>query len=231
MFPLLWGDATFLLLIPAFLLAMYAQMKVQRTYNKYSKVPAQSGYTGAQVARALLDANQLGHVPIEITGGRLSDHYDPGKRVLRLSPEVYHGRSLASLGIAAHEIGHAAQHAKAYVPLAVRNSLVPIANIGSNLAFPLFFIGLVMQTGWLLDLGIILFAVAVAFQIFTLPVEFNASNRAMAMLEGHGYLARGEELQGARKVLSAAALTYIAATAVALLQLVRLLLLRGRRND
>jgi len=231
MMPLLWGDATFLLLIPAFLLAMYAQMKVQGTYNKYAKVPARSGYTGAQMARALLDANQLGHVSIEITGGRLSDHYDPGKKVLRLSPEVYHGTSLASLGIAAHEIGHAAQHAKAYVPLAIRNSLVPIANIGSNLAFPLFFIGLLMQTGWLLDLGIILFAAAVAFQLITLPVEFNASNRAMAMLEGHGYLTRGEELQGAKKVLSAAALTYIAATAVALLQLVRLLLLRGRRND
>ncbi len=231
MMPFLWGDATFLLLIPAFLLAMYAQMKVQGTYNKYSKIRAQSGYTGAQMARALLDANKLGHVPIEITGGRLSDHYDPGKKVLRLSSEVYHGTSLASLGIAAHEIGHAAQHAKAYIPLAARNSLVPIANIGSNLAFPLFFIGLVMQTGWLLDLGIILFAAAVAFQLITLPVEFNASNRAMAMLEGHGYLTRGEELQGAKKVLSAAALTYIAATAVALLQLVRLLLLRGRRND
>ncbi|HAH96869.1 MAG TPA: peptidase [Firmicutes bacterium] len=231
MYPLLWGDATFLLVIPAFLLAIYAQMKVQGTYSKYSKVAARSGYTGAQMARALLDANQLSHVSIEITGGRLSDHYDPGEKVLRLSPEVYHGKSLAALGIAAHEIGHAAQHARAYVPLAIRNSLVPIANIGSNMAFPLFFIGLLMQTGWLVDAGIILFAAAVAFQLFTLPVEFNASNRAMAMLEGHGYLSRGEELQGAKKVLSAAALTYIAATAVALLQLVRLLLLRGRRND
>jgi len=229
--PLYLGDVTFLLLIPAFLLAMYAQMKVQGTYNKYAKVPAQSGYTGAQMARALLDANQLDNVAIEITNGRLSDHYDPGKKVLRLSPEVYHGKSLAALGIAAHEIGHAAQHANSYVPLAVRNSLVPIANIGGNLAFPLFFIGLFMQSGWLVDLGVILFAAAVAFQLITLPVEFNASNRAMAMLEGHGYLSRGEELQGARKVLSAAALTYIAATAVALLQLVRLLLLRGRRND
>lgn len=229
--PLYLGDVTFLLLIPAFLLAMYAQMKVQGTYNKYAKVPAQSGYTGAQMARALLDANQLNNVAIEITNGRLSDHYDPGKKVLRLSPEVYHGKSLAALGIAAHEIGHAAQHANSYVPLAVRNSLVPIANIGGNLAFPLFFIGLFMQSGWLVDLGVILFAAAVAFQLITLPVEFNASNRAMAMLEGHGYLSRGEELQGARKVLSAAALTYIAATAVALLQLVRLLLLRGRRND
>jgi Zn-dependent membrane protease YugP len=229
--PLYLGDVTFLLLIPAFLLAMYAQMKVQGTYNKYAKVPAQSGYTGAQMARALLDANQLNNVAIEITNGRLSDHYDPGKKVLRLSPEVYHGKSLAALGIAAHEIGHAAQHANSYVPLAVRNSLVPIANIGGNLAFPLFFIGLFIQSGWLVDLGVILFAAAVAFQLITLPVEFNASNRAMAMLEGHGYLSRGEELQGARKVLSAAALTYIAATAVALLQLVRLLLLRGRRND
>ena len=216
--PLYLGDVTFLLLIPAFLLAMYAQMKVQGTYNKYAKVPAQSGYTGAQMARALLDANQLNNVAIEITNGRLSDHYDPGKKVLRLSPEVYHGKSLAALGIAAHEIGHAAQHANSYVPLAVRNSLVPIANIGGNLAFPLFFIGLFIQSGWLVDLGVILFAAAVAFQLITLPVEFNASNRAMAMLEGHGYLSRGEVLQGARKVLSAAALTYIAATAVALLQ-------------
>ncbi|MGI5853466.1 MAG: zinc metallopeptidase, partial [Bacillota bacterium] len=203
--PLYLGDVTFLLLIPAFLLAMYAQMKVQGTYNKYAKVPAQSGYTGAQMARALLDANQLDNVAIEITNGRLSDHYDPGKKVLRLSPEVYHGKSLAALGIAAHEIGHAAQHANSYVPLAVRNSLVPIANIGGNLAFPLFFIGLFIQSGWLVDLGVILFAAAVAFQLITLPVEFNASNRAMAMLEGHGYLSRVEELQGARKVLSAAA--------------------------
>lgn len=229
-FPLLFNDPTFLLLIPAFILTIYAQNKVQRTFAKFSRVPARSGYSGAQVARALLDNNGLHDVPVEMIQGRLSDHYDPRKRAMRLSPEVYNGRSLAAIGVAAHETGHAIQHSLGYMPLFVRNSIFPIASFGSQLAFPLFFIGFLFTTPFLMDLGIVLFSAAVLFQAVTLPVEFNASSRALAMLETQGMLSRGEELDGAGKVLRAAALTYVAAMAVALLQLVRLLLLRGDRD-
>lgn len=231
MYPFLWGDPTFLLLIPAFILAVYAQMRVQGTFARFLRVQARSGYTGAQVARLLLDANQLQDIPVEIAPGRLTDHYDPRRKVMRLSADVYHGRSLAALGVAAHETGHAVQHSQAYLPLAVRNSVFPIANIGTTLAFPLFVLGLFMASGWLMDLGIILFTAAVAFQVVTLPVEFNASGRALAMLDSQGILTRGDEIDGAKKVLNAAALTYVAAAAVSLLQLFRLLLLRGSRDD
>lgn len=231
MYPFLWGDPTFLLLIPAFILAMYAQMKVQGTFARFLRVEARSGYTGAQVARRLLDANHLEDIPVELTPGRLTDHYDPRRKALRLSADVYHGRSLAALGVAAHESGHAVQHSQAYIPLAIRNSIFPVASFGTTLAFPLFIIGLFMSSGTLMDLGIVLFAAAVAFQVVTLPVEFNASSRALSMLDAQGILTRGDEIQGARKVLSAAALTYLAAAAVSLLQLVRLLLLRGSRDD
>jgi uncharacterized protein len=226
-------DPTFLLLIPALILSLYAQFKVNSTFKKFLEVQASSGRTGAQVARDLLDYNQLSDVPVELIPGTLSDHYDPRTRVLRLSPEVYHGRSLASLGVAAHETGHAIQHAQAYVPLTLRNGIFPIANFGSNLGFFLFFIGIVFFRGnnFLLDLGIILFSFFVAFTLLTLPVEFNASNRALVMLTDRGYLRQGEEIDGAKKVLSAAALTYLAAAAMAILQLVRMLLIRGRRND
>lgn len=228
--PFLFNDPTFLLLIPAFILAMYAQSKVQRTFAKFSRVPARSGYSGAQVARTMLDNNGLRDVPVEMIQGHLSDHYDPRHRVMRLSPEVYNGRSLAALGVAAHETGHAVQHSLGYVPLLVRNSIFPVANLGSTLAFPLFVLGLFMTLPFLMDLGIVMFSAAVFFQAVTLPVEFNASSRALAMLETQGILSRGEELEGAGKVLRAAALTYVAAMAVALLQLVRLLLLRGDRD-
>jgi Zn-dependent membrane protease YugP len=226
-------DPTFLLLIPALILSLYAQFKVNSTFNKFLEVQASSGRTGAQVARDLLDYNQLSDVPVELTPGTLSDHYDPRTRVLRLSPEVYHGRSLASLGVAAHETGHAVQHAQAYVPLTLRNGIFPLANFGSNLGFILFFVGIVFFRGnnFLLDLGIILFSFFVAFTLLTLPVEFNASSRALAMLSDRGYLRQGEEMNGAKKVLNAAALTYLAAAAMAILQLVRMLLLRGRRDD
>ena len=232
MFPLFY-DPTFLLLIPAFILAVYAQFKVQSTFQKYLRVAASSNLTGAQVARQLLDRNHLSDVPVEITPGNLSDHYDPRRRILRLSSAVYHGRSLAALGVAAHETGHAIQHATDYIPLNIRNAVFPVASFGSNLAFPLFFIGLILGRGglFLMDLGIVLFSVAVFFQVLTLPVEFNASSRALQMLEDGGYLARGREVSGAKKVLSAAALTYLAATAMALLQLLRLVLLRGARDD
>lgn len=229
-----WGIP--LELWPLFLLAiafsMYAQFKVSSTFNKYSKVGAVSGRTGAQVARDLLNYYHLESVPVEITQGQLTDHYDPRNKVLRLSPDVYHGHSLAALGVAAHETGHAVQHANVYFPLHMRNAIFPLANIGSNLALPLFFIGLLFGGNtFLMDLGILLFAGAVAFSVLTLPVEFNASGRALAMLDAGGYLRRGEEINGARKVLSAAAMTYVAATAMSLLQLLRLLVMRGGRND
>lgn len=232
MFPMYY-DPTYLLLIPAMILAIYAQLKVQSTFRRYLQTPARSNLSGAQVARALLDKNQLADVPVEITPGNLTDHYDPRRRVLRLSPDVYHGRSLAALGVAAHETGHAVQHRHEYIPLNIRNSLYPAANFGSSLAFPIFFIGLIFGRGgsFLMDLGIVLFLVTVLFQVLTLPVEFNASKRALAMLEEGGFLARGGEVAGAKKVLSAAALTYLAATAMALLQLFRLLILRGSRDD
>jgi Zn-dependent membrane protease YugP len=225
-------DWTFILLIPAVILALYAQVKVKSTFNKFLEVSAVSGQTGAQVARELLDRNHLSDVPVELTPETLSDHYDPRTRVLRLSPEVYHGRSLASLGVAAHETGHAVQHSLAYVPLTVRNAIFPIASFGSNLGYILFFIGLIFGANkFLIDLGIILFSFFVFFTVLTLPVEFNASSRALVMLTDSGYLTRGEEEAGARKVLSAAALTYVAAAAMAILQLVRMLLLRGNRDE
>ncbi|HHT47983.1 MAG TPA: zinc metallopeptidase [Firmicutes bacterium] len=233
MFIPYYFDPTYILLLPAIILAVYAQAKVQSTFQRYLRVRASSGMTGAQVARALLDKNKLYDVPVEIVPGHLTDHYDPKTKKLRLSPEVYHGTSLAALGVAAHETGHAAQHAQEYIPLNLRTAIFPAARYGSSLAFPLFFIGLLFGRGgtFLMDLGIILFTFAVLFQVVTLPVEFNASKRALGMLESEGYLLRGQEVAGARKVLSAAALTYLAATAMALLQLFRLLLLRGYRDD
>jgi Zn-dependent membrane protease YugP len=225
-------DWTFFLLIPAVILAIYAQVKVKSTFNKFLEVPAASGRTGAQVARELLDRNHLSDVPVELTPETLSDHYDPRTRVLRLSPEVYHGRSLASLGVAAHETGHAVQHSLEYVPLTVRNAIFPVASFGSNLGYILFFIGLIFGgNSFLIDLGIILFSFFVFFTVLTLPVEFNASSRGLVMLTDCGHLSRGEEEAGARKVLSAAALTYVAAAAMAILQLVRMLLIRGNRDE
>lgn len=225
-------DPTYILLIPAILFTLYAQFKVQSTFNKFAEVRATSGRTGAQVARGLLDSNQLRDVPVELTPGTLSDHYDPRSRVLRLSPEVYHGTSLASLGVAAHETGHAVQHAHSYVPLTLRNGLFPVANLGSQAGFFLFFLGFVFGGNkFMIDLGIILFSCFVFFTLLTLPVEFNASSRAMVMLTEGGYLQRGDEASGARKVLSAAAMTYVASAAMAVLQLVRMLLLRGSRDE
>ncbi len=226
-------DPTFLLLIPAIIFTFYAQFKVQSTFNKYQDVRAVSGRTGAQVAREILDRSNLYDVPVELTPGTLSDHYDPRSRVLRLSPEVYHGRSLAAYGVAAHETGHAIQHSESYVPLTLRNSIFPVASLGSNLGFFLFFIGIIFGGGntFLLDLGIILFTFFVAFTVLTLPVEYNASNRALAILGSSGYLMQGEEIGGAKKVLNAAALTYVASAATAIFQLLRMLFIRGSRDE
>ncbi len=224
-------DATFILLIPAIIFTIYAQFKVKSTFNKYLNHHASSGMTGAQVARELLNRSNLYNVPVELTPGDLSDHYDPRSRVLRLSSEVYHGTSLASLGVAAHETGHAIQHAQAYAPLTIRNGIFPIASLGSNLGYFLFFIGLLFggsASGFLIDLGIILFSFFVFFTVLTLPVEFNASNRALVLLANYGYLRQGEELTGAKKVLNAAAMTYVAAAATAILNLLRMFLIRGR---
>lgn len=226
-------DPSMIILIPGLILAMYAQFKVQNTFAKYVTVRANSGLTGAQVAKKLLEDARVYDVTVEQTGGHLSDHYDPRTKVLRLSSDVYQGASLASLGVAAHEVGHAIQHNHEYVPLNIRSTFVPVAQFGSTLAFPLFLIGFFIQSGWLMWAGIYAFTAVVLFQLVTLPVEFNASSRALAGLQGGGYVS-AQEAVSAKKVLDAAALTYVAAALMGALQLVRLLLLSGvfgRRDD
>jgi Zn-dependent membrane protease YugP len=225
-------DYTFFLLIPPLLLAFYAQAKVRSTFAKFSKVGASSRISGAQMAKEILNLGGANHVGVEETAGRLSDHYDPRKKMLRLSAGVYESQSIAALGIAAHEAGHALQHHTGYAPLHLRNAIYPVASFGSTLAFPLFFIGFLMSSkgpSLLMDIGILMFSGAVLFSLLTLPVEFNASRRAMVLLEERGYL-KGRELDGARRVLSAAALTYVASTAMAAMQLLRMFLLRSSRD-
>lgn len=222
-------DPTFILVLPAIILAAYAQSKVTSTFNRYLRVRNSYGYTGYEVARRILDLNGLHDVPIELSRGRLSDHYDPRKRVLRLSNDVYNSNSLASVGVAAHECGHAIQHSEGYAPLVVRNLLAPVASFGSQAAWIFILAGFIFSWLELIDIGILLFTAAVAFQIITLPVEFNASRRAIALLEGNG-LVPSNEIGPAREVLRAAALTYVAATFAAVMQLLRLLVIRGRRD-
>lgn len=230
MFPFFF-DSTMLLLIPAIVLAVWAQFKVKSTFRKYSKIPNRSRLTGAQAARRILDANGLLNVRVEAVSGQLTDHYHPVEKVIRLSEPIYGSNSLAALAIAAHESGHAVQDQAGYVPMTIRAKLVPAANLGSWLAFPLFFIGLLFSAtvGWLMDLGIIFFVGAVLFHMVTLPVEFDASARAVRVLASGGYLA-DDEIKGARAVLNAAAWTYVAAAAMALVQLLRLVILR-QSND
>ena len=215
-----------MLIIPAMILALYAQYKVKSTYKHFSAIASARGMTGAQVSLNILRNNNIYDVEIEQTEGMLSDHYDPRNKTLRLSSDIYNSSSVAALGVAAHEAGHAIQHNTGYAPLKIRHGIFPVANIGSRLAIPLFIIGLFMGSGMLMDVGIWFFAGAVLFQVVTLPVEFNASNRALYQLESGGYLSRNE-IGSARKVLNAAALTYVAATAVAVMHLIRLLILRG----
>ncbi len=219
-------DPTMLILLPAVLVTLYAEYKVNSTYHRYAQVPSRSGMTGADVARYILNQNGLHDIPIERVGGHLSDHYDPRSRVVRLSAEVYDSTSLSSLGVAAHEVGHAVQHDEGYLPLYVRNTVIPITQFGSYLSWPLFILGIFMGSSTLVRLGILLFATIVFFQLVTLPVEYNASSRALATLEGEAIL-DSEELAGTSKVLRAAALTYVAAALMAMLQLLRLLLLSG----
>jgi Zn-dependent membrane protease YugP len=223
-------DPTMILLLPAMALAFFAQWRVQSAYSQMSKITSKKGLTGAEVGRRLLDDNGLKAVGVDRMPGTLSDNYDPRDKKLHLSDGVFGSDSIAALGIVAHEVGHAIQDSKSYVPLKLRSGLVPIANLGSNLAIPLFFIGMLASSTKLMDLGIIFFSVAVAFTLVTLPVEFNASKRAIALLSGGGYLTE-DELPMAKKVLNAAALTYVAATAMAVLNLIRLIALRGSRED
>lgn len=225
-----YWDYTMIILLPAMILAIYAQAKVTSTFERYLRVPAKSGMTGADVAREILRQSGIYDVSIQIQGGRLSDYYDPRRKVLKLSSDVYNGRSLAALGVAAHECGHAIQHDVGYAPLAIRNAIVPAAGIGSQMAFPLFFLGLLFRADSLMLVGILLFSLAVLFQIITLPVEYNASNRAVAILESGGFIGRSE-VGPVKAVLGAAALTYVAATLTAVMQLLRLLVLAGAGRD
>ena len=223
-------DPTYLILIPAILISAWAQSKVSSTFNKYSTVRSINGYTGAQVARILLNDAGLQEVEIQQVPGRLSDHYDPRAKVLRLSSDVYGSTSVASIGVAAHEVGHAIQDKESYSALVFRNAIVPVVNFSSSLSWILFFIGILLSYSTLVTIGIILFSVVVLFQLVTLPVEFNASSRALKLLEARGIL-YDKEVEGARKVLSAAALTYVAATLMAVLQLVRLIAISNRNSN
>jgi len=228
-------DWTILIVIPAAILSMVAQSKVSSTFQKYSKIRNTRGYTGADVARMLLDNAGITDVTVEAIRGNLTDHYDPSNKVLRLSDPVYGSSSIAALGVAAHETGHAIQHNKSYLPLSIRTAIYPIVNISSKLSNPLIMIGLLFgcfSRSWIiLEIGIILFAAVVLFQIITLPVEFNASRRAINLLEEYNFL-NNDEIEPAKKVLGAAAMTYVAAAAVAISNLIRLILIaNNRRRD
>lgn len=224
-------DWTYLLLIPALLLSLWAQFRVSSTFNRFSKVRASSGMTATQMAEQLLHAEGVYDVSVERTRGNLTDHYDPKNMVLRLSDSTANSTSVAALGVAAHEAGHVLQHRDGYAPLMLRTAAVPVVNIGSNLSWPLFLVGLIFSWEPLVYAGIALFALAVLFALITLPVEFNASKRALAALEANGYLQPGEEMRGAKKVLSAAAMTYVASAFMAIMQLLRLLAIAGVRRD
>ena len=238
MFGLFWGDWSILILIPGMLFALWAQLRVKSTFDKYSRVATRNGMTAAEAVRRLLDANGLSDVRIERVAGHLTDHYDPRTRVLRLSESVHDGRNTAAVGVACHEAGHAIQHAVHFAPLEARMAIIPVCNVGSSLAMPLFILGLLLGGGagvagsfgdTLMLAGILFFSLAVLFQLITLPVEFNASRRAMeGMRDAH--LLSTTEMEGARSVLSAAAMTYVAALASALLSLLRLILIANHRR-
>ncbi len=215
--------------LPAMIIAMIAQARVSSTFNKYSRITNARGITGAEVAQKILSLYGIFDVKIERVSGNLTDHFDPRTKVIRLSDNVYSSTSVAALGVAAHETGHAIQHNKEYVPIKLRNAVLPVANIGSSLAFPLVILGIIFSFPTLVNFGIILFSAVVIFQIVTLPVEFNASRRAISIMESQ-YILSDEELSGAKKVLSAAAMTYVASTIVALGNLLRLLNI-AKRDD
>ena len=217
------------LVVPAILISLYAQMKVKSTFNKYSQVMAHSSLTATEITRRILDMNGLQNVKIEQVQGSLSDHFDPKANVIRLSDTVRGVPSVAAIGVASHEAGHAIQYKCGYTPIKLRNTILPVANLGSQLSVPLIIFGILFSFEPLVSAGILLFSAVLLFQVVTLPVEFNASKRAIATLSENNIL-DGEELDGAKKVLRAAALTYVAAVLVSAMQLLRLLLISRRRN-
>ena len=227
-------DPTYILIIIAAIISLIARWRVNSAFSKYSRVASMSGMTGAQAARMILQSNGINDVSVQRISGKLTDHYNPSTKVLNLSESVYGSTSVAAIGVAAHECGHAIQHARGYFPLSLRTALVPVANIGSQLSWVFIIVGAILSFNQtLITIGIIMFSAAVLFQLVTLPVEFNASARALEQLESNGILYR-DEVSQTRKVLSAAALTYVAAAATAILQLLRLIILfggRGRRDD
>ena len=222
------------MIIIAAIISLIAQWRVNSAFSKYSRVASMSGMTGAQAARMILQSNGINDVSVQRISGKLTDHYNPSTKVLNLSESVYGSTSVAAIGVAAHECGHAIQHARGYFPLSLRTALVPVANIGSQLSWVFIIVGAILSFNQtLITIGIIMFSAAVLFQLVTLPVEFNASARALEQLESNGILYR-DEVSQTRKVLSAAALTYVAAAATAILQLLRLIILfggRDRRDD
>ena len=223
-------DPTIIIVIPALLLSMWAQASVKSTFSKYSKVMARANVTADSVAHSLLSLYGMSNMPVNHVSGSLTDHYDPRNRTLNLSDDVYGSRSIASIGVAAHETGHAIQHLEMYSPLVLRNSIVPVVNIATSASTPLFFLGLLMANSMLVTIGIMLFTAALVFHLVTLPVEINASSRALKLLEQTNTLSP-EELKGAKKVLTAAAWTYIAAALTSALTLVRMILIaRSRRR-
>ena len=237
-FGLFWGDWTILVMIPALIFALVAQAKVNSTFKRYAKVYNRRGLTGAEAARRVLDAAGLYHVRVERVRGHLTDHYDPRENVIRLSDATYGSTGIAAVGVAAHEAGHAVQHAVGYVPIKIRAAIIPVTNFGSRLAMPLFLIGMIFSGGSYLGYGIgtifmvtgiLFFSFSTLFQLVTLPTEFNASARAMQALEGGGLLTT-DELPGAKATLSAAAMTYVAALASSLASLLRLILIFNRRR-
>ncbi len=229
-----YWDPTYILVVIGAVICMIASARVKGTFNKYSQLRSMSGMNGAQVAQRVLQAAGIYDVQVRHVSGSLTDHYDPRTKTVNLSDPVYNDTSVAALGVAAHECGHAIQHAKSYAPLSIRSALVPIANFGSMLAWPVILIGLLFNTrssGLIIDIGILLFSAAVLFQLVTLPVEFDASRRALVMLRTQGILA-DDELRYTRRVLKSAALTYVASAAAAILQLLRIILItNGRRRD
>lgn len=229
-----YWDPTYILVVIGAVICMIASARVKGTVNKYSQLRSMSGMNGAQVAQRVLQAAGIYDVQVRHVSGSLTDHYDPRTKTVNLSDPVYNATSVAALGVAAHECGHAIQHAKSYAPLSIRSALVPIANFGSMLAWPVILIGLFFNTrssGLIIDIGILLFSAAVLFQLVTLPVEFDASRRALVMLRTQGILA-DDELRYTRRVLKSAALTYVASAAAAILQLLRIILItNGRRRD
>ncbi len=228
---MLYFDSTYLLVLPAIIFALIAQIMVKSTFNKYSKEKNEYGYTAREIARRILDDNGLTNVKVEYISGNLTDHYDPSANVIRLSDTVYNSTSVAAIGVASHEVGHAIQHAQGYSPIKIRQAIIPITRIGSNLAVPLVLVGMIFSAlEWLIPVGIFLYTGVVFFQAVTLPVEFNASSRALKTLDTNAILQPGE-IKMAKKVLTAAAMTYVAAMFSSLMSLLRLILIaRGGKR-